>query len=40
LASCENFGYLAPLVNKRNTKRKESYGRIRCESSQLNLLTL
>ena len=40
MAAHEKLRYNARLVNKRHTERKESYGRIRCESPQLNLLRL
>ena len=40
MATHEKLRYNARLVNKRYTERKESYGRIRCESPQLNLLRL
>ena len=40
MAAHGKLRYNARLVNKRYTERKESYGRIRRKSPQLNLLRL
>ena len=40
MATHGKLRYNARLVNKRYTERKESYGRIRCKSPRLNLLSV